>query len=66
VIAMQVGDKDMIQAVKADMIFAHLQLGAFTTVNQIQFVTQIYDLCSGSMTQRRRSRTAAQYVDFKT
>ena len=43
-ITMEMRDEDMPQLIKLQFVFAELNLGSFSTVNQKQFVSQTYNL----------------------
>ena len=48
-IAVQVGDKDMVQSAKLDMLMAHLHLRALSAINHIQLIPQVDHLRGGQV-----------------
>jgi hypothetical protein len=46
-VAMQVGDKNMVDAAPADAVFGHLHLGAFSAINQKQMLIEGHYLGCG-------------------
>ena len=61
-IAMQVGDENVIQSAEFDAHTAHLHLRALSAVDHIQFVAQVDDLRCRQMASRRQGGSAPQYV----
>jgi len=44
VVAVEMGDKDMVDLAAADLVFGHLHLGAFATIHQEYLVFHRHDL----------------------
>ena len=59
-VAMQMGNKHMVQAGELNTHPPHLQLRPLAAINHIQFIAQINDLRRGQMPRRGQSRTASQ------
>ncbi|OAV68668.1 hypothetical protein Barb6_02089 [Bacteroidales bacterium Barb6] len=58
VVAVQMGDKDMIQPAELHPHVTHLQLGSLAAVYHIQFVAQVDNLGRREMAGGRQSRAA--------
>ena len=62
---MQMADKNMVYAVRLDLIPLHLHLCGFATIDEIQCVVKGKNLRSGIPLVCRGCRTAAQDEHFK-
>ena len=65
VVAVQMRNKDMVQARELQTRAAQLQLGPLAAINHKEFVAHIHHLCRGIVAHRWQCRTATQNIDFE-
>ena len=62
---MQVGDEDVVQTTEFNVAPTHLHLSSLTTINHIQFVTQVNDLGTRPVTGGRQGGSTSQNSKVK-
>ena len=64
-VAVQVGNKDMLHAIEFAMCFHQLHLSAFSAVDEEKFVVVADELCAWMVAQGWFGRAASEYGDLK-